>query len=62
MASLDVCLDCSRTVHNTGYIRRGQDILYATCVGDCYLMQRLQKKSIECTFIPLAADANEHVS
>ena len=62
MASLDVCLDCSRTVHNTGYIGRGQDILYATYVGDCYLVQRLKKKRIECTFIPLAAVANEHVS
>ena len=52
MTSLDVCLDCSRTVHDTGYTRRGEDILYVTYVGDCYLMQRLQKKTYRVSFYP----------
>ena len=61
MASVDVCLDCSRTVHDTGYIRRGQDILYVTC-------RRLlphtptAKKTYRVSFYPFAEVVNEHVS
>ena len=65
MASPDVCLDCSRTVRDTGYIGRGQDVLYVTYVGDCYFIQRLKIYISSVPFISMAAVmvlGDEHVS